>query len=128
MGDGSAAFGLIHADIHQKNYLFDKGELRLIDFDDCGWGHYLYDFAVTLNEIVSLPRSAALRGALLAGYRRVRDLSPTHEAMIDTFIMLRDLQDVAWFLQERDNPSFGTRAAHIGNGVARLERFLASSS
>jgi hypothetical protein len=38
--------------------------------------------------------------------------------------MLREVQDVTWFLQERDNPSFGTRAAHIGDGVERLERFL----
>ena len=50
LGGGPDTFGLIHADIHQKNYLFCDGQLRLIDFDDSGWGHYLYDFAVTLNE------------------------------------------------------------------------------
>jgi Ser/Thr protein kinase RdoA (MazF antagonist) len=124
LGSGSDTFGLIHADIHQKNYLFSDGTLRLIDFDDCGWGHYLYDLAVTINEVDYLPRGAALREALLAGYRQVRELSPAHLAMIETFIMLRKLQDITWFLQERDNPSFGTRATRIGDGVTLLKQFL----
>ncbi len=34
---GPGNFGLIHADIHQHNYLFHQGEVRLIDFGDCGW-------------------------------------------------------------------------------------------
>ena len=36
----------------EKNYLFHGGEVRLIDFGDCGWGHYLYDLAVTVSEAV----------------------------------------------------------------------------
>src|SRR5438874_9745368 len=62
--------------------------------------------AVTIHEVDYLPRGSALRRALLGGYRQVRDLSPAHETMIDTFSMLRELQITTWFLQERDNPSF----------------------
>jgi Ser/Thr protein kinase RdoA (MazF antagonist) len=39
LGSGPDTFGLIHADIHQKNYLFRDGDVHLIDFGDCGWGH-----------------------------------------------------------------------------------------
>ena len=48
LGDGPETFGLIHADIHQHNYLFRGHDVRLIDFGDCGWSHYVYDLAVTL--------------------------------------------------------------------------------
>ncbi len=48
LGAQPDTFGLIHADLHQENYLFHGGMARAIDFDDCGWGFYLYDLAVTL--------------------------------------------------------------------------------
>lgn len=129
LGQDAGRYGLIHGDIHQENYLFDGGALRLIDFDDCGWGHYLYDLAVTIHEVDYLPRGAELRQTLLDGYRQVRALSPADEARIHTFYMfymLRELQITTWFLQERDNPSFGHWAKHVGYGVAMLDRLIAS--
>jgi Ser/Thr protein kinase RdoA (MazF antagonist) len=100
----------------------------LIDFGDCGWGHYLYDLAVTVSELVVLPRHTALRAALLAGYRQMRDLSPAHEAWIDTFVMLREVQNLTWFLHERENPSYRTRTAQIGERVTMLERLLGAGA
>jgi Ser/Thr protein kinase RdoA (MazF antagonist) len=96
----------------------------LIDFGDCGWGHYLYDLAVTLSELEGLPNYAALRAALLAGYRSVRELSPAHESLIDTFIMLREVQNVTWFVKAREDPSYRGWATQIGERVAALERAL----
>jgi Ser/Thr protein kinase RdoA (MazF antagonist) len=122
LGSRPDAFGLIHADIHQKNYLFHGRDVRLIDFGDCGWGHYLYDLAVTLSELEDLPHRAELRAALLAGYRQARDLSPSHEALINTFVMLREAQNLTWVVTVRDDPSYRERAAQIGEGVTALER------
>jgi Ser/Thr protein kinase RdoA (MazF antagonist) len=124
LGRGPETFGLVHGDIHQENYLFDGADLRLIDFDDSGWGHYLYDLAVTVHEIDYLPRGPALQAALLAGYRQIRDLSPAHEAMIEPMYMLRELQITTWFLQERDNPSFPDWADHVRWGLEMLERSI----
>jgi Ser/Thr protein kinase RdoA (MazF antagonist) len=124
LGTGRSNFGIIHADIHQKNYLFNKGQVGLIDFGDCGWGYHLYDFAVTINETSFLPRGRALRAALLDGYRRVRDLSADDEARIDSFVMLRRVQDLTWFLGERDNPSLKRLTAGIGERVRVLQRML----
>jgi Ser/Thr protein kinase RdoA (MazF antagonist) len=124
LGSGSDTFGPIHADIHQKNYLFHGGDVRLIDFGDCGWGHYLYDPAVTLSELVTLPNRAELRAALLAGYREVRDLSPRHEALIQSFVALREVQNLTWFVKARNDPSYRKRAEQIGDRVAELERLL----
>jgi len=127
LGDGAESFGLIHADIHQKNYLFGNGEARLIDFDDCGWGHYLYDLAVTISEVGSLPRARSLAEALFAGYRQIRDLSPAQEGMVHSFYMLRELQNTTWFLQQRHNPQFGRVPEREQLDVRLLERLLAES-
>lgn len=37
----SVSAGLIHGDLHQENYLFCRGAVGAIDFDDCGYGHFL---------------------------------------------------------------------------------------
>ena len=124
LGSGPGVFGLIHADIHQRNYLFKSRDVRLIDFGDCGWGHYLYDLAVTVSELGALPRYADLRAALLDGYRQERDLSLAHEALIDTFVMLRDVQNLTVFMQIRDDPTFRGRFAHLDRRVIALERRL----
>jgi Ser/Thr protein kinase RdoA (MazF antagonist) len=100
----AATFGLIHADLHYRNLLFAKGTVRAIDFDDCGFGPFLYDPAVMLSELLNWPDYLALRAGLLSGYRRVRPLSAEHEALLDTFIALRRVQDALWMLEWREQP------------------------
>jgi len=106
LGYGAGVFGLIHADLHQENYLFHRGSVLAIDFDDCGFGHYLYDLSVTLLEIQHLQQYASLRNALLAGYRQARLLPSAHENYLDTFFALRHLQLVMWVLESREHPTF----------------------
>jgi Ser/Thr protein kinase RdoA (MazF antagonist) len=109
VGQGPETFGLIHGDLHQENYLFHQGQVRAIDFDDCGYGYYLYDIAVTLFNVNWRDDSAVLREGLLAGYRSVRPLSPEHEQVLDTFMDLRDLQMMIWAIEMRDHPAFRDR-------------------
>jgi Ser/Thr protein kinase RdoA (MazF antagonist) len=108
LGQGPETFGLIHGDLHQGNYLFHGDQVRAIDFDDCGYGYYLYDMAVTLSEVNWRKDTPALRKSFLAGYRRVRDFSPEHEQYLDTFIALRDLQLMTWKIEMRAHPAFRT--------------------
>jgi Ser/Thr protein kinase RdoA (MazF antagonist) len=128
LGSGPDVYGLIHADIHQKNYLFHGGQVRLIDFGDCGWGSYLYDLGVTLSELDDLPQRRELRVALLAGYRQIRDLSTTEESLIDTFVMLREVQNLTWFLREPDDALYQTWTAQIAERVTALEKRLAAGA
>ena len=51
LGDGADQVGLIHADLHLDNALFWRDDVRIIDFDDCGFGYWLYDIAVSLWEL-----------------------------------------------------------------------------
>jgi Ser/Thr protein kinase RdoA (MazF antagonist) len=109
LGQGPETFGLIHGDLHQENYFFHQGQVRTIDFDDCGYGYYLYDLAVTAYEVGWRDNTAALRDALLTGYRSVRPLSPEHEGYLQTFMDLRDLQMMLWAIEMRDHPGFRDR-------------------
>ena len=39
-------FGLLHADLNLANFVVRQdARIGIIDFDDCGWGYYLYDLA-----------------------------------------------------------------------------------
>lgn len=120
LGTGPEVFGLIHADLHQENYLFHRGQVRAIDFDDCGLGHFLYDLAVTLSELRGRPDYAVLRAGLLRGYRAVRPLPAEHERYLEVFHGLRLLQLALWFLEQRDHPAFSDWETEGREGLADL--------
>ncbi len=42
------SFGLIHYDIHQANFLINKGEFALFDFDDSEYSWFIADIAVIM--------------------------------------------------------------------------------
>ena len=126
VGQKSEAFGLIHGDLHQGNYFFHRGQIRAIDFDDCGYGHYLYDMGVTLSEVNWRPNTPELRRGFLAGYRSVHPLSPEHEEFLDTFIAFRDLQLTIWKIEMRHHPAFRDGwVASVKEMLQDLRNFLA---
>lgn len=99
--------GLIHADLHLGNALFHRGGVKLIDFDDCGYGHRLYDVAVAVWELRDAADYISFRDALLAGYRRHRDVDVTH---LDDFIAVRQVAFDLWFTgMAQVNPAFAAR-------------------
>lgn len=95
-GESADRYGLIHADMRLANLLVDKGGTRLIDFDDCGFGWFLYDFAAGISFMEDHPQVPALKEAWVKGYRKIRALSSEEEHEIDTFIMLRRMALCAW--------------------------------
>ncbi|MCW3063675.1 MAG: Homoserine kinase [Solirubrobacterales bacterium] len=106
-------FGLVHADIRLANLLVDGEHVRVIDFDDCGFGWFMYDFATTVSFMEDHPRVPELRDAWLAGYRSVAPLDAADEAELDTLVMLRRLLLVAWI---GSHHTFATEAAELGAG------------
>jgi Ser/Thr protein kinase RdoA (MazF antagonist) len=74
IGRGSAAHGLVHADLNLDNVLDHHGQARPIDFDDAAWGHYALDLAIAVDSVPE-----ALQPVLLRGYRAVRPLPPGYE-------------------------------------------------
>ncbi|MGI8587377.1 MAG: phosphotransferase enzyme family protein [Chloroflexia bacterium] len=122
---GPDAYGLIHSDLHQWNYLFDHGQIRLLDFDDCGYAPFLYDLAVTTFELEDHPRSSALRAALLAGYGASRPLPAQPEAVLTTLTQLRRIQNLIWDIGLQDDVYVRDRWQQmVTTGLDRLRAFL----
>jgi Ser/Thr protein kinase RdoA (MazF antagonist) len=127
-GQGPERFGLVHADIRLANLLVDAGHVRVIDFDDCGFAWFMYDFATAVSFMEDHPRVPELRDAWLDGYRSVAPLDAADEAEIDTLVMLRRLLLVAWI---GSHHTFATEAAELGAGFtagtcALAEQYLST--
>ncbi|HMA34595.1 MAG TPA: phosphotransferase [Chloroflexia bacterium] len=116
-----AGYGLIHADLQQTNYLFDRGTAGAIDFADCCWGDHLYDMTITLFEVGDRPGGPALRAAFFDGYRRIRPLPDDYEAGIRLFTAIRLAKRVN-YLANAPDPAVRARAP---GWVAYAARWLA---
>ena len=123
LGTGPDVYGLIHADLHQWNYLFDGNEVRAIDFDDCGFAHFLYDVAVTLFNLLENKDYPQLRAAYFQGYRSVRPLPEEHEAYLETLFAFRELQMGNWYIEQRNHPAFSNWEGVINYGLGAIKTF-----
>lgn len=93
-GKGSSRYGLIHSDLHLSNVILDGEKLQVIDFDDCGYGWFLYDLGCSLVEYSDgLPE---LTRAWLKGYRTKRALTGEDLALAPMFLLLRRMVRLAW--------------------------------
>lgn len=119
-GRGAERFGLIHADMRLANLILSPEGPVLIDFDDCGFGWYLFDFAAAISFIEDSPQIPALREAWLSGYQTVRPLTPADVAQIDTLVMLRRLSLLAWIGSHIDAPEPQALAPDFAANTAAL--------
>jgi Ser/Thr protein kinase RdoA (MazF antagonist) len=122
-GKDSARFGLIHADLRLANLLVDGARVKVIDFDDCGFGWFLYDLASALTFMEDDPRVPQLVSSWLDGYRQARPLDIADEEEIATFLMLRRLVILAW-LGSRPGTEL---VASLGAEYARITADLADA-
>jgi len=126
LGKSKRTYGLIHSDLHLANCLSERGEMRAIDFDDCGFGHYMNDCGITLWYLQQRPDFESLRQAYLRGYRGNRKLPRREEHLLETFQAARTLFMSSWFARRTDHPGLRERAPRFWAWSARaLERFLA---
>jgi Ser/Thr protein kinase RdoA (MazF antagonist) len=95
-GQSPDRYGLIHADFRLANLLIHQGEIRVIDFDDCGLGWFLYDAGTAVSFFEHKPEVPALLDAWCEGYRRIRPLAKADEAELPTFVILRRMILFAW--------------------------------
>ncbi|MFA9556711.1 phosphotransferase enzyme family protein [Evansella sp. AB-rgal1] len=75
-------WGVIHADLHESNYIFHAGEPYPIDFSSCGFGFYLYDIAETLLHLVPDNRKKFVRY-----YGQDHWLPDHHPKLLEAFLI-----------------------------------------
>jgi Ser/Thr protein kinase RdoA (MazF antagonist) len=123
-GEGPDVFGLVHADLRLANLLVDGTHLRIIDFDDCGFSWYLYDFATAVSFIEHEPIVPDLLRAWVRGYRKALPLSAAALAEIPTFVVLRRILLTAWLASHSEVPFAREFGARYTEGTAALAQDL----
>lgn len=134
-GTASDRFGLVHADLRLANLLVDSpaadtdpcSGITVIDFDDCGFGWYLYDFGTAVSFIEDDPALPQWQAAWVEGYRTRRTLSAEHEDMFASFVFMRRLLLLAWMGSHSHSKESATKAISFAAGSCEMaERYLAS--
>ena len=97
--------------------LVHEGDVRVIDFDDCGFGWFLYDAATAVSFIEHRPDVDELMQAWLEGYRRVGAVSAVEENELWTFIMLRRMNLFAWIGSHSTTELARTGSVHLHTGA-----------
>lgn len=113
-------YGLIHADMRLANLLIEDGLTQLIDFDDCGSGWFMYDFAAAISFMEDHPQIPALRAAWLEGYQSFRSLTTADIAEMDSFILMRRMALLAWAGTHAHTKQASDVAPHFATGSAGL--------
>jgi Ser/Thr protein kinase RdoA (MazF antagonist) len=122
-GKAADKFGLIHADLHCSNIIVSGDKLQILDFDDCGYGYFLYDFGCSLVEYSDELEKAA--EALIRGYERIKPLSREEKKDVNTFILLRRIVRLAWLAGHSQSDTAKTVSSGYIEKTCRLaEEFI----
>lgn len=89
-------YSMIHADFVPENLLVSDGRVRLIDFDDAGFGWHLFELSTSLFFIRHEPYYEQAKQALIEGYRTHRALSDEQLALLPLFDLARSTTYVGW--------------------------------
>ena len=129
LGKGKSVYGLIHADLGlADNVVFHAGEARPFDFDDCGFGYLVFDFAVTLSQhfIDTNDRTQATRDALISGYEETSSIDGIGIEYLDLFMAARVAQFMFFYqasgLAHPEHMEEGQR--EVNNHAKFLKRLL----
>lgn len=124
-GQDPQRFGLIHADMRLANLLVHGPDIQVIDFDDCGFGWFMFDIGAAVSFMEHEPQVPGLCDAWVRGYRRLLPLPAGDVAEIPTFCLLRRLQLVAWVGSHRFADTARELGADFTAGACEVaERYL----
>ena len=118
-------YGVIHADLRDTNIIVEGDAIKVIDFDDFGFGWHLHDLAGALSFIEDREDVPDLVNAWLDGYRKVLPFTDTDFVEIDTFILQRRIQMMAWLGSHQDStPVQGYMEGFLEGTMGLVKRYL----
>ena len=94
--ENTGRYSIIHADCVAENLMVEGDHVRLIDFDDAGFGWHLFDLATALYFEMVEPHFQTAFDALIAGYRLHRDLPDEQVAQLPLFFLARGFTYLGW--------------------------------
>ena len=87
---------MIHYDLHVGNFLFDHDNANMIDFDECGFGWYLFDLAHILFEFIEDARFDAFKQVVAENYGAGRGCSAYSDSELNLFLALQGIAYMNW--------------------------------
>ena len=100
LGKGKKVYGLIHADLSvDGNLVYHAGEARPLDFDDSGFGYWLFDLGVALAHYFADYENPKpmMQDVLVEGYQETTPLSEVHLEYLEWFTAARYAQLIAFY-------------------------------
>lgn len=89
-------YSLIHADFTPENLMVEGHQVKLIDFDDAGFGWHLFEIATTLFFHLGEDYFDGIQDALIRGYRSVRPLPDEQLDYLPLFFAARATTYLGW--------------------------------
>jgi Ser/Thr protein kinase RdoA (MazF antagonist) len=89
-------YSMIHADFVVENLMVDGDKVRLIDFDDAGFGWHLFELATALYLDTDSDHFQDAYDALIKGYRENRTLPDEQIAHMPLFFAARSFTYLGW--------------------------------
>ncbi|MGE0219759.1 phosphotransferase enzyme family protein [Mycolicibacterium sp.] len=127
-GAGPDTFGLVHADLRLANLLVDGDTITVIDFDDCGFGWYFYDFGTAVSFFEDHPSVPEWQDAWVNGYRSRRPIAESDLDMLASFILLRRLLLLAWMgTHSHSKESQAISVTYAAGSCKLAEQYLSSA-
>ncbi len=123
-------YGMIHQDAHPGNFFVDDDfNLTLFDFDDCVYGHFIYDLAMVLfytsvGESDPAEYTGRFMPVFLSGYRQENRLDPRWLKELPHFMKLREIDLFAaihFSSQDGDHPDHPWSARYMKGRRERIE-------
>lgn len=105
------------------------GQVGVIDFDDCAWGHYLLDIASLLEAIQRRVATnqhdyLIIREAYFTGYTQARSLPSKFESYLQTFRVMRDMFTVNYILNSTNVRVQEWRAERLAMLMEQMRAYL----
>ena len=113
-------YGLIHGDFLPENLLLGDDGIRLIDFDDSGFGWHLFDIATSLFFLAEDANFEQIQRGFIDGYRTQRDLPDSHLDLLPTFFMVRGLAYLGWAHTRKETNTAKELTPMLIEGVCAL--------
>ncbi|NGZ76554.1 phosphotransferase enzyme family protein [Saccharibacillus alkalitolerans] len=87
-------YGIIHADLHIGNIVFQQNEPYPIDFGRCGFGYHLYDIAQAIMGLQPPQRTF-----FIEGYNKVRQLEDDAFSKIESFLIIAIIESYSFYAE-----------------------------
>ena len=107
-----------------ENVLRDEDRLTVIDFDDAGFGWYLWEFVTAVFFLQETPAYEPALRSMILGYRESRALNDADLAVIPDLLVIRGLVYLGWFHTRRETDTAKEMALPITRLTVDLAKQL----